>query len=217
MQRRHSCGTRFHLSRFKLWLLLGIITVIFTFIWLDRQLRPVISTMAASQCRVAAALAINEAIECELYENAPLYEQLYQIRYAPDGTISAVWADVAAVNTAKSRLTAAVLDKLHHLEQEEISIPLGTLLGWQLLAGRGPDISLRAIPSGFASTEFTTKLQSEGINQTMLMGYIAFHLEINAILPGFSSVQQLEDEVCISQTLVIGEVPQVFAQINSGL
>ncbi len=216
MQRRHLSKPTRHFSKFKRWGILFCIISLLLFIWLDHQLRPVISTMAAAQCKVAATLAINEAIENELYENAELYEQLYQIRYAPDGSISAVWADVAAVNTAKSSLTAAVLEKLHHIEQEEISIPLGTLLGWQLLAGRGPSISLRAVPSGFASTEFKTKLQSEGINQTMLMGYITLDLEINAILPGFSSTQQVQDEVCINQTLVIGEIPEVYAQLAAG-
>ena len=214
MQRSKPKHLSFHISKIKLKLIVVICVIVFIFVWLDYQLRPIISTMAASQCRIAATLAINQAVERELIENQQLYDKLYQIRYAPDGTISAVWADVAAVNTAKASLTTAVLNKLRNLEQEKISIPLGTLLGWQILAGRGPEISMRAIPSGFGSTQFFTKLQSEGINQTMIMGYISFHLEISTILPGFSSTQNIEDEVCIAQTLVVGQVPEVYAQIS---
>ncbi len=214
MQRNKPKHLSFHISKIKLRLFAVICVIVFMFVWLDYQLRPIISTMAASQCRIAATLAINQVIEQELIENHQLYNKLYQIRYSPDGSINAVWADVAAVNTAKSSLTAAVLERLRNLEQEKISIPLGTLLGWQILAGRGPEISMRAIPSGFGSTQFSTKLQSEGINQTMIMGYISFHLEISAILPGFSSTQKIEDEVCINQTLVVGQVPEVYAQIS---
>ncbi len=214
MQKFHHSYNKKTIFNKKVKLFICAITLLVIFIWLDYQLRPVISTMAASQCRIAATLAINEAIETELIENSDLYKELYDIRYAPDGSISAIWADVSAVNTAKSSLTDAVLKRLRTLQQEKISIPLGTLLGWQILAGRGPEISMRAIPSGFASTQFSTRLQSQGINQTMLMGYIQFHLEINAILPGYSSTQTIEDEVCITQTLVVGQVPEVYAQIS---
>lgn len=185
------------------------------FFWgLDRQLRPVICTMASSQCRIAATLAINRALEEELERNAPLYEKMYQIQYGPDGAVAAVWTDSAAVNQAKASLTAAVLEQMDQLEQQNIAIPLGTLLGWQLLAGRGPEVTMRAVPTGFASSEFTTRLESAGVNQTLLMGCIDFHLEISAILPGFSSTETVRDEVCVFQTLVVGEVPQVYASME---
>lgn len=187
------------------------------FFWgLDRQLRPVISTMASSQCRIAATLAINRALEEELEQNAALYQQMYQIQYGPDGAVAAVWTDSAAVNQAKASLTAAVLEQLEQLEQQSIAVPLGTLLGWQLLAGRGPEVTMQAVPTGFASSEFTTRLESAGVNQTLLMGCIDFHLEISAILPGFSSTQTVQDEVCVFQTLVVGEVPQVYASLGQG-
>lgn len=213
MQKSHPSAQKENFSMVKIKIICCICFLLFSFIWLDFQLRPVISTMAASQCKIAATLAINQAIEQELSENASLYQELYHIQYLPDGTISSVSADVSAVNNAKSHLTAAVLQRLENLKQEKISIPLGTLLGWQLLAGRGPEISMRTVPSGFANTKFYTKLQSEGINQTMLLGYIQFHVEINVILPGFSSTQTIKDEVCINQTLVVGKVPHVYAQL----
>ena len=121
----------------------------------------------------------------------------------------------AAVSLADGTVSGSGLTAQQvQLEQQNIAIPLGTLLGWQLLAGRGPEVTMRAVPTGFASSEFTTRLESAGVNQTLLMGCIDFHLEISAILPGFSSTETVRDEVCVFQTLVVGEVPQVYASME---
>lgn len=181
---------------------------------LEHQLRPVIASMAADQCRAAAAMAINSAVQEELTAQPHLYENLYKIQYGEDNTIRSIQTDAAAVNQAKAHLTAAVLENLQQLDQQVVRIPLGTLLGWQLLAGWGPELSMRTVPSAFATSEFSTRLESQGINQTLMMGTIEFHVEISAILPGYSATEQVTDEVCVAQTLVIGQLPQVYAALK---
>ena len=183
------------------------------FFWgLDRQLRPVICTMASSQCRIAATLAINRALEEELERNAPLYEKMYQIQYGPDGAVAAVWTDSAAVNQAKASLTAAVLEQLGQLEQQNIAIPLGTLLGWQLLAGRGPSISFQAIPDSYVNSDVVTTLDTAGINQTELRVFLVLQVEMTAILGGYSAEVYVENQICVAQLLVVGQVPQLYVQ-----
>lgn len=79
---------------------------------LEHQLRPVIASMAADQCRAAAAMAINSAVQEELTAQPHLYENLYKIQYGEDNTIRSIQTDAAAVNQAKAHLTAAVLENL---------------------------------------------------------------------------------------------------------
>ena len=199
------------LHRKMVWVVLAVVACL---LLLEHQLRPVIASMAADQCRAAAAMAINSAVQEELAAQPHLYENLYQIQYGEDNSIRSIQTDAAAVNQAKAHLTAAVLENLQQLEQQVVRIPLGTLLGWQLLAGWGPDLCMRTVPSAFTTSEFSTRLESQGINQTLLMGTIEFHVEISAILPGYSATEQVTDEVCVAQMLVIGQLPQVYAAIS---
>ena len=177
---------------------------------LEHQLRPVIASMAADQCRAAAAMAINSAVQEELTAQPHLYENLYKIQYGEDNTIRSIQTDAAAVNQAKAHLTAAVLENLQQLDQQVVRIPLGTLLGWQLLAGWGPELSMRTVPSAFATSEFSTRLESQGINQTLHQIMLDITVEVTLLIPGGRAETSVTAQVCVAETLLVGEVPDTY-------
>lgn len=182
---------------------------------LDRQLRPVIVTMAQYQCRVISLMAINEAVAEELAEMEDLEPQLVRVEKNADDTVSAIEVNSTEVNQLKNRLIAAVSEKLMEIPNQDIHIPLGTLLGWQLLAGRGPDVQLQVVPASYVRAEINDSLTTAGINQTEHKLFIDFTVEMSAILPGYSTDVTVTDEVCIAQTMIIGPVPQVYASHTS--
>lgn len=103
----------------------------------DSQLRPVVETMAQYQCRVVSVIAINEAVMDELEKMGDVPHRLVHLEKNIDGTVSNVDLDSVEMNRLKARLTEAVSNRLMSLENQDVAIPLGTLLGWQLLAGAG--------------------------------------------------------------------------------
>ena len=115
------------------------------------------------------------------------------------------------VNRLKTRLTNAVANRLLSVPKQDVSIPLGTLLGWQIMAGRGPDIPLQVVPASFVESTIVDSLETAGINQTQHRIFIRFTVEMSAILPGYSTEVIVENEVCVAQTLIVGKVPQVYA------
>ena len=104
---------------------------------LDNRLRPVITTMAQYQCRVVSVLAMNEAVMEELNEVQDIEQALVEVDKAPDGTVSAIEINSVEVNRLKTRLTDAVANRLLSVPKQDVRIPLGTLLGWQIMAGAG--------------------------------------------------------------------------------
>ena len=104
---------------------------------LDNRLRPVITTMAQYQCRVVSVLAMNEAVMEELNEVQDIEQALVEVDKAPDGTVSAIEINSVEVNRLKTRLTDAVANRLLSVPKQDVRIPLGTLLGWQIMAGEG--------------------------------------------------------------------------------
>lgn len=182
-------------------------------VYFDTRLRPVITTMAQYQCRVVSMLAMNEAIMAELEEASDT--ALANVRRGENGTVVAIETDAAALNALKARLTQAVSARLMELEKQEVRIPLGTLLGWQVLAGRGPDIRLQIVPASFVQAEVTDMLNTSGINQTQHRIMICFTVEMSAILPGYSTSVTVSDDVCVAETLIVGDVPQFYAASSS--
>ena len=167
---------------------------------LDNRLRPVITTMAQYQCRVVSVLAMNEAVMEELNEVQDIEQALVEVDKAPDGTVSAI-----EINSVE------VANRLLSVPKQDVRIPLGTLLGWQIMAGRGPDIPLQVVPASFVQSTIVDTLETAGINQTQHRIFIRFTVEMSAILPGYSTSVTVENEVCIAQTLIVGKVPQFYA------
>ena len=119
------------------WKLAGLLLAVAAlFAAVDSQLRPVVETMAQYQCRVVSVIAINEAVMDELEKMGDTPQRLVRLEKNADGTVSNVELDSVEMNRMKARLTEAVSNRLMSLENQDVSIPLGTLLGWQLLAGR---------------------------------------------------------------------------------
>ena len=192
-------------------LFLTFAAVLTAFAILDSRLRPVITTMAQYQCRVVSILAMNEAVMEELNRIPQAEQSLVTVEKAPDGTVSAIEINSVEVNRLKTRLTNAVANRLLSVPKQDVSIPLGTLLGWQIMAGRGPDIPLQMVPASFVESTIVDSLETAGINQTQHRIFIRFTVEMSAILPGYSTEVIVENEVCVAQTLIVGKVPQVYA------
>lgn len=189
----------------------ALLAVILCFSFLDWRLRPVITTMAQYECRVVSVLAMNEAVMQELQQDPALTKDLVQVQRAQDGSVRSVQVDAAKLNRLKADLTEAVAKRLQLLKKEDVSIPLGTLLGWQLLAGRGPDIHLQLVPTSFVQADSNGQLATAGINQTQHRVLLHLTVNMSAILPGYSTSIKVEDEVCVAETLIVGEVPQFYA------
>lgn len=177
---------------------------------LDARLRPVITTMAQYQCRVVSVFAMNQAVMEELGgmdENM----DLLQIEKAPDGSVNSVRVNSVGINRLKAQLTNAVSKRLQSVPKQDVRIPLGTLLGWQILAGRGPDVRLQLVPASFVDSSVVDTVETAGINQTQLRVFIQFKVQMSALLPGYSTSVTVEDQVCVAQTMIVGKVPEFYA------
>ena len=128
-------------AAFFLLLLLGCCAAV------DAHIRPVIQSMAAYQAKVYATRILNEAVEAQLAGESPSYRELVSLSTGDDGKINAVQTDVVRLNLLKAALTNAATDRLEELEQQTVLVPLGTLLGWQVLSGRGPLVEFRLVPT----------------------------------------------------------------------
>lgn len=198
-------------SRHRLQILLAILLGLVLLWGVDMRLRPLVEQVAGYQCRVAVLEVMNEAIEEELEKAQWGTKELVTTKYNPDGSIAALEMDAIALNRLKAELTQAISNELLAMGEQRVDIPLGTMLGWQFLTGRGPDIPLKLIPASFVQSSVTDVFETAGINQTQHRVMLSFQVEVSAILPGCSVSVLVQNDFCAAQTLIVGQVPQVYA------
>ena len=98
-----------------------------------------------------------------------------------------------------------------------MEIPFGTALGIEWLSGSGPGIKVEVMPVGTVDTEIKSEIVSAGINQSHHR--IILNVKANfTIVSAVSNIPtSIEINVCIAETVIVGEVPQSYANINRGL
>lgn len=191
-------------------LLLALALFCYLLFVLERQIRPVLLNIVEYECGRYAMTAFTDAADENLHAHPESYQQLYTLQYDAAGNIVSVTANAYAVNQIQSQLSAAIAQKLYALDQMPLSVPLGTLFGIQVLAGRGPRLNLRVEPESYVETEIYDTLETAGINQIKLTLYARFTMNMSVVLSGYSTSVSVSNDQFLGQFLIAGNTPQVY-------
>ncbi len=135
------------------------------------------------------------------------------IERAESGQILAVTTDMNQMNQLKASILQRVQEQLG--EHLDTGVPLGTLLGSELLHGRGPNIPVRLSLSGNVTADFESTFESAGINQTKHRICLRVHASIYSFLPpAYNGTTEITTDIPVAETVIIGEVPQLMANIQ---
>lgn len=180
----------------------------------EMRMKPILTSMATASAQRIAARAVSEAIYDEITTESITYNDLINLEKDNSGKISALRTNVIEINRLKSRLAVVILDKLASIEETTIRIPLGNIINGELLSGRGVKIELRLIPVGSVTTDISNVFTSAGINQTRHQIMMEVRAMVSVILPMSSISADITTSVCIAETVIVGEVPSAFTEVN---
>ncbi|MDD4797901.1 MAG: sporulation protein YunB, partial [Eubacteriales bacterium] len=93
-------------------------------------------------------------------------------------------------------------------------IPIGSVLGSQLLSGRGPLIYVRIIPVGSVITIFNTEFENAGINQTRYRIIMNADTSVRIVMPGGGQKVEISAEIPVAEAIIVGDVPGSFVQVD---
>lgn len=206
--------TRAKPSAWRIILTCIMLTVVAT-ILIDIAIRPGISNATAYQTRIIATNLIAETTYAVLEELEVEYTKLIHIKTDSKERVTAIETDYQAVNRLKSQLTSVITDKLNQLSRKNYKMSLGTIIGNDYLAGRGPDITIRMEPSGYLKSEFISKFSSVGINQTQHQILLNLTVDITTLVPFHSSTSVVSTNLIIAETIIVGEVPEYYTKVTS--
>lgn len=203
-------------SRIKNRLLFLAAAILLVLVMADMQLRPVIKTVAAYSAKTQAVRAINDAVNSEISSLGLTYNSLVYLTYDENGNVTSLQTNMAAMNMLQTGLTNRIIDEIVKMTDQSISVPLGSLIGGQLLSGRGPRIEIKLIPSSYVETSINNTFVEAGINQTRHQILLTVNMTISAIIPGYSVTSEVHTDVCVAETVVVGLVPDAYTQVGDG-
>ncbi|GHU95517.1 sporulation protein YunB [Clostridia bacterium] len=177
---------------------------------MQSRMRPQVEQVAAAEIHNLAARAVNDAVGQSIADLGIGYDDLIHFEKDTAGRITALKTDMVMANRVKAAILAAALENIHALAETDISIPLGGLLSGDLVVGRGPRIPVRLVPIGAVTVGFANRFSAAGINQTLHQVMIHIETTVSVLLPGSGTEQTVEVEVCIAETVIVGEVPDTF-------
>ncbi len=203
---------RMHKAFFKT--LIAFIIIVSLLLYADSKIRPIVESMASYQVRLLVTQKINDSVVLTLNENETTSKELVTVDIGTDGTVASIQTDSAKINRLKAEITSAVSENLKTLSTQTIGIPLGSLTGVQFFSGRGPRLTFAVIPSSFVQSTFDSSFTTAGINQTVHRINIEIVTSVLAIIPGYSTRTEIVADFCIAETVIVGTVPDMFANIE---
>lgn len=142
------------------------------------------------------------------------YEDLIKFDKDANGKIIALKSDVVEMNNIASEIATQIQKMYDELEDIYVYVPLGNFTGNSFLAGHGPDIKVKVIPAGTVNTEFRTEFIDAGINQTRHRVYLGVTCNVRVIAPFATEDMIVENSVTVAETVLIGEVPEVYTNVK---
>ncbi len=172
-------------------------------------LRAMSREIAISDARDAVTLAVNGCVERMMRENSFGYDYFVTLEKDADGSITAITANTAHINALSSRIMQEIANAADS-ESLNISIPLGSLLGSNLLMGRGPRIPVRIKMLTSSFVRFDNDLISTGINQSRHVITLIANVDVDIMIPLETVSTTVETDILIAETVIVGRVPNTY-------
>ena len=201
--------------KWRRWGRVGLIflAVVLVLLGLFLKCRPAMTAFAESKAVWIATKIANETVADMLAQHTDLCRGMVQIHYTDQQHLSSVIPDSAAINTVRTAITTATMEKMEPLETMKVAIPAGTLLGFDWLSGWGPMISF---PISFTSTvlsNVTSSLEAVGMNQSTYRVLIHLDISLYVVTPGGRSSVGAQLSYPMAEAVLLGDVPDNLTEV----
>ena len=172
-------------------------------------LRSMVTEYAASAARDLVVSRVNAIVKDVMADPAFAGRPLVSLERDGDGGITAISADVAAVNTLAAEVLARAVEATEQ-EDLQVRIPVANLLGSAMLMNRGPAVEVDVLMLSSSSAGFRSEITSAGINQTRHQLFLDLDVQLSFLLPWRDMDTSVQTEILISETVIVGKVPDSY-------
>lgn len=190
---------------------LAILALLF-FIFLAR-LRPMIRPIAVARAKSMATRAINAAVDQVLAIEFISYDSMIVLEHDPENRVTALRTNASVINRLKAELTSEITDHVNKIDEATIGIPIGSIIGGELLSGVGPRIYIGLLPVGYAETDIINTFSSAGINQTLHQIILEVTVTIGIVMPAYTEYTTVSTSIILGESVLLGVVPENYTHV----
>lgn len=193
-------------------IVLSVILVLFIAVSLSIRKRIIKNLLVAAQNKFSDVC--NRAFDTVTDKLKITYEDIVIPNKDSSNNITSLSVNSVLVNKIKTMLDSEVDDILSKNGKFSFSISIGTILGNEFTAGRGPSIQFEYDMFCSISTDFESNFTSCGINQTKHQIILNISSDLSTASP-FATEQKIDNlQYLLCETVIVGEVPQSYTNIN---
>ena len=186
-----------------------VVVCLIIFVVFSNLINPVIMDTVEIRSKSLATRAMNSSI-ADVVMNSIVYDDLVNIISDEFGNISMIQANSLEINNLSKDLAQTCESRIEEYGKVGVTIPLGTFTGIPLLVGVGPRIKIKMTPVGSVMCRFISHFETAGINQTVHKIYVNIIANVGVVMPLTSRSFKAEQEVLISESVIVGQVPEVY-------
>lgn len=142
--------------------------------------------------------------------NSVKYSDLITVEKNNSGDIVLMTVNSYKVNSIASEIVSGTTTRLKEKISKGIPIPILAFLGIGVLFGYGSIVYVETISVVDVKCEFVSDFKSVGINQTLHSVYVKVICEYVVEVPFNSDKNSCETMILISETVLVGKVPDIY-------
>ncbi len=187
-----------------------ILTIIFfCVIYYKKVVISNLNDVCVEKTQAISVICINKAILTSFSEPIDYYD-LIKVEKNSNGDIVMISSNSQKLNQLSRSLTENATIKLQEEIKKGIKLPFLAFSGISFLSGYGKEVNFKALTVENVSCDFVSKFSSVGINQTLHGIYVDIKSEIILEFPLDKKVKTFSTNVLLSETVLIGKVPEVY-------
>lgn len=187
-----------------------ILVAVSTFYTFFKSLNPIFERLCLEKARAIGTYIMNDASN-KVLDNID-YSNIIKIEKNENNNV--VKTDVVVINKIASDIALEAEKQFKELENETIQIPMGAITGNKYLAGSGPNINIKVIPTGNILTEIKNEFESKGINQTIYRIYLELTCKVSVVTQYKTIEDEVVNQVLLVETVIVGNVPEAYYNLE---
>jgi len=193
-------------------LVLLMVLAVYSVVFTEKIIKPNVAAIAEVKVKAMITQIVNDAVHEQFKTDAEVSE-LLTIKTDQEGNITYVESNTTAMNNLATELTQAVQSQYKWKEAVNLEVPVGSIVGSQILSQIGPYISLKVLPIGMSRANFKTEFESMGINQTKYKVFLQMESQARVLAPFSINNIEVQNTILVAEAIIVGEVPEAYINV----
>lgn len=176
-------------------------------------LRDLSTKIAVSDAVDIVTKTVNNSINKVIGKGVYGFDYFVSLVKDESGNITAITSNMAHINTLSTEILNSVIESTEN-GTIEVKIPVGNLTGFNLLMGRGPDVSVDIVMLTSSRVDFKNDIVSSGINQSKYQLILEVTIDIDVLVPWGTKSASTVTEVIVADTVIVGKVPETYLNME---